>query len=232
MWEQCVRRKCLEAVLECLVAFGDRRTNAVLEILKDHTLHERHRYPPDGITFGGGNWRAFYHCHDSPRGDGAEHGHFHLFAVLGPLADEWTHVVGLSIDRQGQPVQWFAVNRWVTGGPWLPRDELVPLLPCPDFTAEPGLVERWLAAMVCAFKDDIAAVLESRDQNFSSRLAGREPEEVQGDRSLYVLASRPVDLQRTLENVLVREADMPDPDHDGSWPVRNPETDETPPPNP
>ncbi len=175
---------------------GSRQSNPVLEILGNvEQVLEGQKYPPDDLRFAGDDWRAFYHCHDSPERPEEEHGHFHLF----PRAEDatWAHVVGLSMNCLGQPLRWFAVNRWVTGGPWLRAAVLeacLENLPHPDGMS---IVERWLMGMVSVYRPEIRALLHARD-----RALGTVPRQRVEDRSVYVLAEQSVDLRAKLQERL------------------------------
>jgi hypothetical protein len=175
-----------------------RRTNAVLEVLQGATAVQwNERYPAGHLRFRGACLRAFYHCHRVPGAASGEPGHFHVFVRAPRAADRlenWTHVAALSMDALGQPLAWLAVNRWVSGGPWRQARAIVALL---DRVAIPGgarLPERWLGAMLRAFRSEIAKLLARRDRELARLAASRTPADVLADRSVYVLAARPVDL--------------------------------------
>lgn len=84
-----------QALLATLQAFAAAQTNAVLAVLDDpaRIVAER-KYPAGSLWFGGGLWRAYYHCHapvgtrsdthSTPAAQAGEHGHFHLFRRLPP----------------------------------------------------------------------------------------------------------------------------------------------------
>ncbi|NIR60961.1 MAG: hypothetical protein GWO02_16345 [Gammaproteobacteria bacterium] len=192
-------RTAAHAVLECVRAMGARRSNAVLELLAGHEPVQRRRYPEGGLRLGGA-WRAYYHCHPAPRRPPAEHGHFHVFAAL-PGGQAWTHVAGLSMDRLGQPLRWFAVNRWVTGGVWVAAPALAAMvarLPVPDA----GLVERWLAALLVMHRRALAGLLRARDRRLTEVNVGLAGGDIFESREVYELAERPIDLTTSLERVL------------------------------
>lgn len=189
----------------CLQEMAARRTNAVLLSLADvEALECGRRYPESGLTFAGKRWRAFYHCHDSRSKPADEHGHFHLFTAAG--TQSWAHVAGLSIDTVGQPLQWFAVNRWVTGGPWLEASRLQPCLTAAVDSEADGLVGRWLLALLQLDRSGLADLLARRDSQLELHADGGDFAAVLGERSLYTLATRRIDVQSLLENAFVSEA--------------------------
>lgn len=157
---------------------------ARFEALRHHPAH-------DAVDARHGT-RFFYHAHGAERWGPdapAEHGHFHLFwedGAAGPA-----HFVALALDARGQPLRWFATNRWVTGGPWWTASALIERLP--RFRVErPGgrlaPLARWLTAMVQLFADEIAALLRARDAALHAARGRRARTTVWEDRSLEVLA--------------------------------------------
>jgi hypothetical protein len=185
----------------CLQEMATDSSNAVLLTLAGVERLERGcRYPDAGLEFAGKRWRAFYHCHDAGPTATGEHGHFHIFTAAGK--QDWAHVAGLSIDALGQPLQWFAVNRWVTDGPWLEAGVLPQQLSAAATDAADPLVGRWLLALLQLDQAGLAELLARRDTELQRHAAGRDIAEVHADRTLYTLATRRVDLQLLLQQAL------------------------------
>lgn len=196
------------ALFACLQEMAADSSNPVLLTLAGVERLERgRRYPDAGMDFAGRRWRAFYHCHDSGPTATGEHGHFHIFTTAGKQG--WAHVAGLSIDALGQPLQWFAVNRWVTDGPWLEAGDLPQQLAAATDCAADPLVGRWLQALLQLDQAGLAELLARRDTELQRHTAGRDIAEVHADRTLYSLATRRVDLQSLLEHALVHPAAAP-----------------------
>jgi hypothetical protein len=155
-------------------------------------------YPPGDIFDPDSGAQAYYHAHgDGTVGDGAgeEHGHFHCFLRPDGLQGPIHHLVALGINRSGQLVRLFTVNRWVTGDDWRSAEELIALLPRFDLQmAKPDyLANRWLTAAVALYRGEIAALLTERDRAIdTTRLE---------DRVLEVLSSRVVDLTATARDL-------------------------------
>ena len=151
-------------------------------------------YPPGDIFDPDSGAQAYFHAHGAGTGgDGAgdEYGHFHCFLRPGGLQGPIHHLVALGINRSGQLVRLFTVNRWVTGDDWLPAEELIALLPRFDLQlAKPDyLANRWLTAAVALYRGEIQSLLMERDRAMDmTRLE---------DRALEVLSSRGVDLTAT-----------------------------------
>ncbi len=133
-----------------------RRSNLVAELLRDAGEFFEHEHYPDGDVFDpmtGAQY--YYHAH---RGDGREHGHFHVFMRphhlpegfepvkhtrpgVGRCAGErqvgrgWprgdaalAHIIGISMDNYGLPVRLFTVNRWVTDETWFSARDVIAML--------------------------------------------------------------------------------------------------------
>jgi len=179
-------------------------TNSVLMVLSGvDSLETERRYPEAGLWFGHGHWRAYYHCHDAESMHASEHGHFHLFTDIGDQS--WAHVTGLSIDAEGQPLQWFAVNRWVTDGPWLARDTFFDQLNCISADKEESPVADWLAVLLQLYREPLYDLLLARDRQLERLSSAGAPAEMQDNREVYLLATHAIDLQATLEKQLLAD---------------------------
>ncbi len=181
------------------------RTNAVLNLLSGvSNLQPEGRYPESGMLFADGKWRAFYHCHEATSVQSDEHGYFHLFTDSGD--QQWSHVAGLSISKEGQPLRWFSVNRWVTDSNWLERKDLTGhLKKLPAKNKEDSLTASWLLVMLQLYADDLQALLAERDEQIRHSMQGRSLEEILEDRELYMLSSRAIDLTQIMEQHLLYE---------------------------
>jgi hypothetical protein len=196
--------KTIDPVLtlyDCLLEFGRQQSNPVLAVLAGEKPLGEHKYPPgDHLEFGSDAWRAFYHSHFSPGQPGNEHGHFHLFApVDGAGKAGWTHVAALSMDNLGQPLRWFAVNRWVTDGTWLDAGTLASIAGSLEPLSSQPLLARWLASMVAVFHEEIVEMLETRDRQLTRVNETQSGPDSLENREVYLLADRPVDLLATLQ---------------------------------
>jgi len=189
-------------LLESIVKFGREETNPVLAILDGKAPNEEHRYPPDGISFAHDKWRAFYHSHETPDKAPGEHGHFHIFARLEKGQDSWTHVAGLAVDKIGQPIEWFAANKWVVRGEWQPAKYLKRHLPSLDIHGEKNLTAQWLASLLGTYRDEINNLLEERDRFVSFHRDETDQGGLFEDKSIWKLAKSPIELQSKLETIL------------------------------
>ncbi len=200
------------SVYHALRAMAVRRSNPVLELLaRAGGLRQYQKLPPEPLRFGGDLWRAYYHCHPVPDGTpGHEHGHFHLFVAC---EGGWTHLAALSMDREGQPLRWLMVNRWVTGSHWLAADALAgrfdAVVQDTLSSLRTSLVERWLLGMAALYHDELVRLMRRRDAALARHGRNRAMEAVLADRGIYTLAQAPVRLGARLEAMLYHEASVP-----------------------
>jgi hypothetical protein len=189
-------------LLSLMQQMAGQNTNAVLMLLADvDQLETERRYPDAGLLFGHGHWRAYYHCHEAGAMHASEHGHFHLFTDIGD--QDWAHVAGLSIDVEGQPLQWFAVNRWVTDGPWLASESFLEQLKYIAAAEVTDPVSSWLGVLLQLYRDQLFDLLRARDQRLEQLSNACDPLELLENREIYGLASRPIELCSTLEESLL-----------------------------
>lgn len=196
----------LNALTGVLLEYGERRRNPVMDILPENEPFQANRkYPESRLKFGHDQWRAYYHSHAVPGvgGNDKEHGHFHLFRRVddtGTVENDWSHVVALGMDRNGQPLRWFTVNNWVTGDHWLPAAELQTRI-ASECDNEP-LICRWLGALLGFYQPVIARLLLERDHALSLRHHEKTAIAVLSDREIYFLSEAPIDLLSDLSFAL------------------------------
>jgi hypothetical protein len=189
-------------VFSCLQEFAAQRTNAVLLTLADvDRLESGRRYPESGLTFADNHWRTFYHCHEADSQHPDEHGHFHIFTDTGKQT--WAHVAALGIDASGQPLQWFAVNRWVTDGPWLERAEFLHQLDTTSDREDDPLTGRWLFGLLQLYRSNLSDLLAQRDAQIRLHTKVQDRAAVLEDPEIYTLAAQPIELHSLLEQHLL-----------------------------
>ena len=168
--------------------------------------------------------RWYFHAHSNPSHDhqtqeSAAVGHFHLFLHRTQLPQDiepkvWppqrehckahvAHIAALSVDREGKPLSWFSVNRFVTNEFLYPATSMIDHLP--DFnvehTQEDGLVNRFLTAMVALFRDEVTELLIERDaiqSELETRFGADAYEKPSG---VEVLARKTINLEAKLRSV-------------------------------
>ena len=110
----------------------------------------------------------------------------------------------MSIDAEGQPLQWFAVNRWVTDGPWLESENFLTQLKYAAVEDDNSLAGNWLVAMLQLFRDDLLELFINRDMQIQHNLKGRSRAEILDNCDIYTLATSSIDLQSRLEKHLLQ----------------------------
>ncbi len=192
-----------QTLLACINAYAARQSNPVLALADTaNGFVSGRKYPADPLRFGGLPLRAFYHCHAAPGAPAAEHGHFHVFVQGDASAGKWSHLAALSMDRTGQPMSWFAVNRWVTDGTWLPVPVAAQWLQQHDQGGEFDLLETWLFAMLAVYADEIVDLLRRRDRTLTEIKATRSDDDILRDRDVYEFARSPINLLDKLSGVI------------------------------
>jgi hypothetical protein len=172
----------------------------------------------------------FYHAH---RADLAteEHGHFHCFlrahAVpqhlrplpLPPLSEKpdaaMTHLVAIAMNRHGQAIRLFTVNRWVTSDIWyaakhhprlLKRFRFEPANDDPasnDPSADAAwhVLDGWVAGMLQLFAPQIAWLAIARDRRIAAWQEAHVDADPYDTRQLEELSSLPIDLTRQVAHL-------------------------------
>ncbi|MCZ6645882.1 MAG: hypothetical protein O7B79_06530 [SAR324 cluster bacterium] len=177
----------LRAGMEKLKAGG----GSVISLVMDgKELEDWEMYPWDGGIFDK-KTRSQYYYHSHPQSP--EHGHFHAFFHHGK---QLAHLVAVAMDNQGEPLELFTVNRWVTDDVNLPPQKLKSYLPRFQVGSQRKYedVHNFLRDIFALYQPDIGMLLERREQVFKTyRLAhnGQQPYE---DRALEVTSSLPTNV--------------------------------------
>lgn len=194
----------VESLVECIQGFASQESNPVLSVLPTaQPLETNRKYPEPILTFCDAGLKAYYHCHPSVARPDKEHGHFHIFVSL--AARQWSHVAGLSMDRQGQPLQWFTVNHWVTGEEWAEPEDIITAVKGLSDVASLSLTEAWLWHMLQFYLPTIHNLLEIRNQRIDSFVRQGQDQDVLQDRDIYMLSRQEINLFLDLEREM---ADM------------------------
>ena len=204
-------------VIETITAMAQQGRPLMLRVLPAGEVRFWDHYPDNDARDERTRSRWYYHVHATGERDPDEHGHFHLFLhrtqlddpaaySVAPAAGEnapahVTHIAGLSIDQVGIPRAWFATNRWVTDEFLYPAAVMAAHLDRYDVdqTEEDPLVNRLLTAMVALYRDELVALLETRDRAMADLVQeqGAAAYEAGND----VLATLPIDLDAKIESL-------------------------------
>ena len=182
-----------QALIQCISEFSEIDSNPVLSVLPDDGRVEYdHKYPEPVLNFSDSGIRAYYHCHSWSSPPEGEHGHFHIFVKT--RDENWTHVAGLSMDSDGQPLQWFTVNHWVTGESWKDPVEIIDALAAVRESDNWLLTEQWLWQMMRFYFSTLKILLIDRDETLVKFLSCMKRDELFQDREIYILSRHGVDL--------------------------------------
>jgi len=197
--------------------------NIIHYTLQGEDTHTRMQHYPKGdrIDHATGA-QYFYHCHREDEHT-EEHGHFHCFLrypqipetiLPKPLAD-WekfldnpmTHLISISMNRYGQPIRLFTVNRWVT-------DEICyEAKYIPTFLAQYKMtktddpywitLDRWVEGMLQLFTPQIIFLNHERDRIMNAHaLTCDTPETPYNDENLEEISSLSIDLKTHIQWLL------------------------------
>jgi len=219
-------KQAADAVEECELAVKKGDSNIVAEVLRGQgTFTEWNHYPKGDVYDRETHGQYYYHAHPSQLRAG-EHGHFHTFlrhkgmpkgvkpapmtsTVKRPLGkDALTHLIGISMDKRGYPIQLFSVNRWVTGETWYKAEDVIALLDLFDIThAVPSWpTNRWVGAMINLFRPQLEWLIRERDEAIRVWQAGNPDDEavVYEDKKLEVTSVLDISVEAQVK--LVRAA--------------------------
>lgn len=194
----------MKQLLSGLQAMAERESNPVLEVLSQAgpPVQMQH-YPDSPLEFNQAGWKAYYHCHAEPFQFPSEHGHFHIFTRIQAQENTWAHVAALSMDEYGQPIRWFATNRWVTDETWTAANILQQRLAQLPVHAELQAVEHWLCGMMGLYSEQLGRLLRDRDVSLSNiENTQGEPSALE-NRHYYVLAEQKIELLSMLDQVFL-----------------------------
>lgn len=204
-------------VLECQRVLSRGGINLVSEVLQGQgEFVEYEHYPANDVHDPETGAQYYYHAH---RGGTKEHGHFHTFLRWrgdgsSPAVPEnvqrsddesnnVTHLIAISMDAYGWPIDLFATNHWVCGGAWLPAQDVTRLLPRfrIDHAYPSWPVNRWIGAMMVLFRPHIEALLAHRDTAIEVWARAHPERDVFEDRELEVTGYLPISVEETIGEV-------------------------------
>ncbi|MFQ5985641.1 MAG: hypothetical protein ACE5LL_09050 [Alphaproteobacteria bacterium] len=210
-----------QEILECYRVLRKTGDNVVGEVLRDQgTFYHWNHYPAGDVYDHETHAQYYYHAHPGgQRGD--EHGHFHTFlrfkgmpretlAVPYDGEVEWpsgenalSHLVALSMNRQGYPIGLFTTNRWVTGEAWYKAEDVCALVERFEIDhARPSWpVNRWITAMLRLFQPHIHELVHERDAAVEAWRRKHPNQDVFEDRELEITSSRNVSVEKQIARV-------------------------------
>jgi hypothetical protein len=130
--EACRRYLAAESLVHVQAAYARQGKSIALAAMAGSSRFvEWNHYPALDINDDEAGTAAYYHAHAATDRPVNEHGHFHLFVPSGSKrrgASGYSHLVGISVNAQGEAFRLFTTNRWVTDEDWLPATQIAPRL--------------------------------------------------------------------------------------------------------
>lgn len=196
--------------------------NVVAEVLDGQgRFFEWDHYPKGDVFDSKTQSQFYYHAHAADRRFPGEHGHFHTF--LRPRGmpdgvapadvpdfvppadpdDALSHLVAISMDKNGLPVRLFTVNRWVTGEAWYTAENVVAMLDRFDIdhTRPSRPLNRWITNMLRLFRPQIVDLIRQRDRVVADWQRRRPARNVFEDRELEVTSHVEISIDDQMEAI-------------------------------
>lgn len=191
------RSEAAKQALFCEHVLAKSGSNVLLETLREAPSVSVWEHFPAGDVFDpetGAQW--YYHSHPPLDGQ-AEHGHFHCFVRPDGANGPIHHLIAVGVDAYGKLSRLFTVNQWVVGDQWLDAEATIALLPRFDlhFARPSYLINRWLAAVLALYGDEIEVLIHERDKVLAAHTPANDTP-AREDRALEVTSELGVDLRQ------------------------------------
>lgn len=204
-------------VLECHRVLANTGDNIVSELLpREGTFYELDHCPPGDIYDSEAHSQFYYHAHRS-----GEHGHFHTFMreagmpegahpveqsghdYLKQRDDKLSHLVAISMDRFGVPMELFTTNRWVTAENWYAAEDVCAMVDRfrIDHSQPSWATNRWVPAMFQLFRPQIVELLRIRDAVVADWQKEHSDEDVFEDRKLALPSRTEISLNEQIHAI-------------------------------
>ena len=199
--------------------------NVVGELLKAHeTFYEWDHYPPGDVYDHDTHSQFYYHAHAAAERFPGENGHFHTFIRPKGMPDDirparvpgfkmpdnpddaLSHLIAISMTKEGLPFRLFTVNRWVTGEVWYGGADVKRLVRLFDIdhTQPSWPVNRWANAMLRFFRPQIDKLVDARDETVARWRESHADQDVFEDRELEVTSHWDISIDDQMQAVLAR----------------------------
>jgi hypothetical protein len=215
-------QRAADDMIAVLESAAEQEKHVLIDVLNStapDAFTQWQHYPPGDVRDRDKGAVWFYHAH-ADEGSGRpwdEHGHFHMFVysehvregiqpiALPPEPDfelgGLCHLVAISFDQAGTPMQVFTVNRWVAQEWQYPAEEVIRLLDKFDLDNEEyALTTKGLMAALRLFRPQIEWSLRERDRTITL-MREKNPEGFSEDRDMEVLSSFPFDLGAQIDAI-------------------------------
>ena len=120
--------------------------------------------------------------------------------------DALSHLIAISMTKEGLPFRLFTVNRWVTGEVWYGGADVKRLVRLFDIdhTQPSWPVNRWANAMLRFFRPQIDKLVDARDETVARWRESHADQDVFEDRELEVTSHWDISIDDQMQAVLAR----------------------------
>jgi hypothetical protein len=212
---------------ECMRVLAKSGGNLVGEVLRGNgEFYELSHYPPDDVYDPESHAQFYFHAHPPAARDEPDYGHFHTFLrpkgmpsgiAPAPLPgfvmpegdnDALSHLIAISMTREGLPERLFTTNRWVTGDVWYAAGDVVAMLDrfVIDLAYPSWPLNRWITAMLVLYRPQIVQLLRERDRRVAAWQAEHPDVDVFEDRRFEITSSLAISVPAQIEWLIGVEA--------------------------
>jgi hypothetical protein len=206
--------------VDCMRILSESRSNLVAEVLRGNAeFAEWEHYPPNDVYDTETHAQYYFHAHAADDREQADYGHFHTFlrpkgmppgirpapipGLVPPAGDNeaLSHLIAISMTREGMPERLFTTNRWVTGETWYAATEVTAMLDrfVLDVPNPSRSLNQWLTSMLVLFRPQIEQLLLERDRAVARWHAEHPGEDVFEDRRLEITSTVDISLREQIE---------------------------------
>lgn len=212
-------QQLLEAQQQMITPEG---RNIIHYTLGNNSRHQHMDHYPKGdrIDYDTGA-QYFYHCHRE-NFETEEHGHFHCFLRYKyiskkirptPLPD-WdknsdnpmTHIVAIAMNRYGEPIRLFSINRWISNEIWYDAKHTLSFIKKFKMKKNDSsywqILDRWIEGMIHLFAPQIQWINKVRDMTISHYKTIYADDNIYEDPRLDLLSEIPINLNQQIRWVL------------------------------
>lgn len=213
----------LEAQQQMTTKKGKNILHYTLEKKRRHV--QMNHYPKgDRIDHSTGA-QYFYHCHREDL-ESNEHGHFHCFLrykhipkQIKPTAlSDWdknidnpmTHLIAIAMNRFGQPIRLFTVNRWISYEIWYDAKHISRFIKQFKMTLSDNpywqILDQWVEGMLHLFSPQIAWLYQARDAAIAQHKIIFPTKNAYEDEQVEEWSEISIDLNQQIQWLLTTEA--------------------------
>lgn len=206
-----------ERILECQRVLRKSGSNVVAEVLRGQgAFVELESYPKGDVYDPETHAQYYYHAHRK-----GEHGHFHTFLreagmpgdcrpadqseapFMKERDDKISHLIAISMNREGFPIRLFTTNRWLTADNWYAADDVIKMLDRfeMDLAYPSWPVNIWITAMLRLFRPQIVELVRERDTAVAAWRRTHADVDVFEDRRCDITSTRRISIAAQIERV-------------------------------